>query len=341
MTTALAMHPSNRAAPLLSIAPDFDQQAAQALDDVIGKGDLSKMSPAQRVNYYRRTCESVGLNPLTQPFEYVTFQGKMVLYARKGCTDQLREIKNVSIPKHLITREYDPDTGIYTVEATAVLPDGREDTDIGAVFAKNLSGEALANAYKKAITQAKRRVTLAICGLGWLDESEVDSVPNAKRINVDMETGEIIEPNASALPPERFSDEWSVIYQGIQENYEASKQPGCEELRRRYNKVFCIVLGMRKISSADKQDLKQIAAGMLSAEKEVSAMIEAAKMFESSEGADLAASKASRVIEAQVIEAQVIEAETVSEVKAVEVASEDDPFSDSFIDGDARIVGQN
>jgi hypothetical protein len=31
----------------------------------------------------------------------------------------------------------------------------------------------------KAVTKAKRRVTLSICGLGMLDETEVDSVPGA------------------------------------------------------------------------------------------------------------------------------------------------------------------
>jgi hypothetical protein len=32
----------------------------------------------------------------------------------------------------------------------------------------------------KAVTKAKRRVTLSICGLGFLDETEVDSIPGAK-----------------------------------------------------------------------------------------------------------------------------------------------------------------
>jgi len=35
----------------------------------------------------------------------------------------------------------------------------------------------VANAIMKAITKAKRRVTLSICGLGMLDETEVESLP--------------------------------------------------------------------------------------------------------------------------------------------------------------------
>jgi hypothetical protein len=33
-------------------------------------------------------------------------------------------------------------------------------------------------------TKAKRRVTLSICGLGWLDESEVETVPRARPVQV-------------------------------------------------------------------------------------------------------------------------------------------------------------
>jgi hypothetical protein len=63
----------------------------------------------------------------------------------------------------------------------------------------------------KAITKAKRRVTLSISGLGFLDESEVDSVPGARRPppppapNVmepphDSETGEIIDDGSPPAP---------------------------------------------------------------------------------------------------------------------------------------------
>jgi hypothetical protein len=40
----------------------------------------------------------------------------------------------------------------------------------------NLKGDALANALMKAETKAKRRVTLSIAGLGWLDETELETV---------------------------------------------------------------------------------------------------------------------------------------------------------------------
>ena len=56
----------------------------------------------------------------------------------------------------------------------------REDVDFGAVSIKGLAGDALVNAKLKAITKAKRRVTLSICGLGFLDETEIDTIPTAQ-----------------------------------------------------------------------------------------------------------------------------------------------------------------
>lgn len=42
-------------------------------------------------------------------------------------------------------------------------------------------GDALANALMKAGTKSKRRVTLSIAALGWLDETEVETIP---RVNL-------------------------------------------------------------------------------------------------------------------------------------------------------------
>jgi hypothetical protein len=118
------------------------------------------------------------LNPLTRPFEYITLNGKLTLYALRACADQLRQINKVSLK--IVSR--DVTEGILTVHVQASLPDGRVDEDLGCVaFPDTLKGEARANAELKAITKGKRRATLSICGLGWLDETEVDSIPGAKK----------------------------------------------------------------------------------------------------------------------------------------------------------------
>jgi hypothetical protein len=168
------------------------------LEEVLMKGDLAKLQPAERVAYYRQVCDSLSLNPLTKPFDYIVLNGQLRLYAKRECTDQLRSLHGVSITK----LEHHQNGDIYEVQAYASNKHGRTDCDMGAVSVKGLYGEALANALLKAVTKAKRRVTLSLCGLGWSDESEVDSIPSAQRIVVDHTTGEVIDesPAPVALP---------------------------------------------------------------------------------------------------------------------------------------------
>ena len=173
----------------------LDDQQAKALEQVIIGGDLASLSAAERMGYYHRVCQSLRLNPYTKPFAYIKLNGKLVLYALRDAADQLRAIHKLSV--EITSRETLND--VYVVTARATTPDGRSDESIGAVSIKGLLGEALANAYMKTETKAKRRVTLSIAGLGWLDETEVDTIPQSRVIDVDTATGEI--KDSPALPP--------------------------------------------------------------------------------------------------------------------------------------------
>lgn len=167
-----------------------DASMGKILEQVVIGGDLSKLSPDDRVKYYVQVCDSLHLNPFTKPFLYIVLNGKLTLYASRECTDQLRKLNNVSIA---ITRQVQ-EGDVYIVTALATLPGGRTDSSTGAVATKGLQGENLANAFMKAETKCKRRVTLSICGLGMLDETEVATIPNAPLVEVDMETGVIAGP---------------------------------------------------------------------------------------------------------------------------------------------------
>jgi hypothetical protein len=160
---------------------------ANLLEQVLVGGDLAKLSAQDRVRYYRQVCESLNLNPFTKPFEYITLNGKLTLYARKDATDQMRSGRGVSVTR--LERERLDE--LYVVTAYATDKSGRSDSAIGAVNVKGLTGENLANALMKAETKAKRRVTLSLCGLGWSDESEIESIPTAETVVVDHETGEV------------------------------------------------------------------------------------------------------------------------------------------------------
>jgi len=174
-----------------------DNMAERVLE-VLVSGNLSVLSPAERVDYYERVCESLQLNALTKPFEFITLNNKLVLYALKSATDQLRQIHGVSISEPRIQHEGD----LYIVTVTAVDQSGRTDSDMGVVAIVGLKGENLANAMLKAITKAKRRVTLSICGLGMLDETEISDIPeSAKRPPVQMPQPRQVESRREPEPP--------------------------------------------------------------------------------------------------------------------------------------------
>ncbi|HXF89552.1 MAG TPA: hypothetical protein VNK48_14445 [Xanthobacteraceae bacterium] len=165
--------------------------AGEIIESVIAKGDLAKLTSDERTRYYIEVCKSVGVNPLTKPFDYIMLEGRLTLYARKDCTDQLRKINRISI--EIVSRELADD--LYTVHVRATDKDGRQDEDCGAVMmvypekmrgregwtvhpkaGKPLKGVDRANAIMKAVTKAKRRVTLSISGLGFPDESELEDM---------------------------------------------------------------------------------------------------------------------------------------------------------------------
>lgn len=188
---------------------------SEPIADIIAKtiidGDLSRLPPRERVSYYLAVCQSLGLNPLSKPFELIKLNGKLTLYARKDCTDQLRKIHGISLSK--------PETQIiaddvFTVTITASCPNGRTDTDIGATSIKGLTSGDLSNAIMKSVTKSKRRVTLAICGLGALDESEIDTIKGAKPMNTFFDDDQVWRrwktPNDAILWAEKQLPHYSL-----------------------------------------------------------------------------------------------------------------------------------
>jgi hypothetical protein len=176
---------------------------ARSEGEIIGKlvlnGDLSGLTDIERVRYYDMFCKSLGLNPVTKPFDLLKLNNKLVLYAKKDATEQLRKINVVSIDglDHKMEKE------IYIVVARGHDKTGRTDAATGAVSISGLRGDALANAIMKAETKAKRRLTLSICGLGIMDETEVESLAAAQKVEVTIglgEPGPAPEPGTDPLP---------------------------------------------------------------------------------------------------------------------------------------------
>lgn len=159
-------------------------------------GDMKGLSETQKVEYYNYRCQQAGLDAAAKPFDLLVLNGKMILYANVGATQQLTSIHKLS---HAITSRELVD-GIYCVFCRVTGPDGRSTENMGAVEAGSLKGEAKANAYLKATTKAIRRSVLAHMGLGLMDETEVETIPLAS-----------LAPAADEAPAGPFSGiDWGI-----------------------------------------------------------------------------------------------------------------------------------
>lgn len=144
-----------------------------ALKSLLLKGDVSELGPEERSRYYLEMCEGLGLNPHSQPFAYLRLNGKEILYATRGATDQLAAI-------HKLNREIVDGPKLVDLAGTKLVfavcrathPNGRIETATATVpFVDPV------NALMKCETKAKRRATLSILGLGLLDEMELETIP--------------------------------------------------------------------------------------------------------------------------------------------------------------------
>jgi hypothetical protein len=169
---------------------------AVLLEHVIIRGDLSHLTAKEKTDYYARVCQSVGLNPLTKPFDFIQLNGRLVLYALKAATDQLRAIHKVSV----VDMTENDWNGIYVVTTKVQNAEGRTDVAKAAVMLGNLQGDALCNAIMKAETKSKRRATLSICGLGCLSEDELDTIPASAKGDTHVAAVDVPREAMKSLP---------------------------------------------------------------------------------------------------------------------------------------------
>lgn len=182
---------------------DLTEKGLSIIDKVAVKGNLKLLKPDEMLEFYVQLCTDMQVNPYTKPFDFIEMPVKgggfkMVPYANKDCTDQLRRKHNISVK--ITSRELMGD--IYVVTAQATDSFGRSDESMGVVSLSGsrkdgsayvLSGDAKANKFMHAETKAKRRATLSLVGLGMLDESELHSINNAKAFSIDLSTGEVLD----------------------------------------------------------------------------------------------------------------------------------------------------
>ena len=147
------------------------------------RGDISGLSPENRIRYYLKTCKDLGLNPSAQPFAFLRLNGKEVMYPTRGATDQLARI-------HGVNREITDGPKIIDLGGAKILfavcraSIGQRVETATAAVPLPAGAENICNAVMKTETKARRRATLAILGLALLDESELDTIPSSQRVDL-------------------------------------------------------------------------------------------------------------------------------------------------------------
>jgi hypothetical protein len=209
------------------------------IERVLIGGDLDKMTTDQRTVYYMKVCDSLGLNPLTKPFEYIRLNNKLTLYANRNCAEQLRRVYGVSVTD----MEQQVGFDVLTVTVKGQDKTGRMDVASGAVYIGGLKGENLANAYLKAETKAKRRLTLSLCGLGMLDETEVETIPQARKIEAEPATKSIPGPSGHSANTTASQPKFGVLIKAIVEKHGLSFPTFTEELFQAVKMYFMDELG--------------------------------------------------------------------------------------------------
>lgn len=146
---------------------------AAVVESIVLRGDISGLGPRDRAAYYITMCERLGLDAYTKPFEFLRLNGKEIMYATRGATDQLARIHNVTRKIIDGPRVIDlAGTKLVYCVCEASLPGGRAETSIATL---PLTDPAMV--YMKAEAKAKRRATLGILALGMLDDAEVADIP--------------------------------------------------------------------------------------------------------------------------------------------------------------------
>jgi len=166
---------------------------AALVASLVLNGDISGLDPSQKAVYYVQRCRQLGLDPASKPFQVLKLNGKEILYTDKGAADQLAKL-------HHVTRRITDGPRVHKIGSREMLycvceastPDGRSEMDVATLPIGDLD-----NALMKLVTKAKRRATLAILGLGCLDESELSTIPDrviGERVDVDLALAGIEEP---------------------------------------------------------------------------------------------------------------------------------------------------
>jgi hypothetical protein len=200
----------------------------QGLERFLVDNDASQLAgnAQTRALYYLEMCRRYGVDPFTQPFDWIPgSDGKgLTLYPNKEFAAQRRKKSGISctvLESGVMPSDGTPGPQVYFVRMQGKTIDGRVDEEIGVVPFTDAMGRPIdpmskSNAMKRAFTQAKRRVTLSLEGCGadepsrGYNEDTTQSQPSQPRV-ITPPTRLKAAPKAPELPAEAASAPAAVL----------------------------------------------------------------------------------------------------------------------------------
>lgn len=162
-------------------------------------------------NRVDRLASALGLEPASSPLEVIRFPGawRVSVYVKVDGTDQLRALHGVSA--EIKSQSVDPANELAIVVARCTIDEtGRSAENVGATslteplyeypqgskkrrvrdddgnpVSRPIADTARANLVMKAATKAIRRATLALLGLGFLEEASEEDVAGESDLGAD------------------------------------------------------------------------------------------------------------------------------------------------------------
>jgi hypothetical protein len=164
--------------------------------------DLEHLGENQKAIYYRDACNFLGIPANLNLLAYIEMvvgdSGRhLVLYAKKGATDLIRQNRGISTTSLEAIKDLVPGQVCFIAVGKDTI--GREERAVGTADIDGLRGKALSDAIMIAQTRATRRMTLQFVGGGILDESELPSNSTSLTNNTALDaitTQPVVLPNS-------------------------------------------------------------------------------------------------------------------------------------------------
>ena len=141
-----------------------DYVLKQEIQEVLTRdgGKCDNLTKDQQAEYKKFLCAKIGVSPTLQPVDLIPTKNGLRPYLNKGASELIRDTRKISITGLEVAEQ----NGMFVVTCKVRGANGRIDCDMGACP----KGTEPHNALMKAVTKAKRRATLSMCGLGAIIE---------------------------------------------------------------------------------------------------------------------------------------------------------------------------